>query len=253
MKKTLCFLLPLTLVAVLFSLFGTKIYERPELPEITLLKSFNSTGARVVSSEVYFWGRFKSKDDSLKSMEQLAEGFSKELGIMSGKSFSNSSFENDLTKCVEIKGINASNDLLLLVVQMDKQQPGSNSRIISVSVTRDLSGEGLDTVRKNVLKVFEKYRIKPSVNSCIAGSYDGKLEYDRLNEVCIKVFKEAEARKVEGIRENNLISVSAYTPFISDSIRVSGKKVNLNLAVRYNSYENKTYIWLATPVITTEY
>jgi len=34
---------------------------------------------------------------------------------------------------------------------------------------------------------------------------------------------------------------------------VNGKKVNMNLAIRYNSYEDRTYIWLATPVITVEY
>jgi len=61
------------------------------------------------------------------------------------------------------------------------------------------------------------------------------------------------AKKVEGITEENLISISAYSPRVKSSILVNEKRVNINLAMRYNSYEDKTYIWLATPVITTEY
>jgi hypothetical protein len=62
-----------------------------------------------------------------------------------------------------------------------------------------------------------------------------------------------ERAEVEGIRDGSLISLSAYSPLLKDSIKVRGKRVNINLAARYSAFEDKTYIWLASPVITTEY
>lgn len=82
---------------------------------------------------------------------------------------------------------------------------------------------------------------------------DGKLNDNELETVCERIFKSAGADKVEGMRDGGLVSVSAFSPVIDEAVRVNGKRINLNVAVRYNSYEGKTYIWLATPVITTEY
>ena len=74
-----------------------------------------------------------------------------------------------------------------------------------------------------------------------------------LEEISGRILTETGAKRIEGIKDRNYISVSAYSPYIQEFIQVRGKRVNLNLAARYNSYEDKTYIWLATPVITTEY
>ncbi|OZV13462.1 hypothetical protein CIW83_04260 [Tissierella sp. P1] len=51
----------------------------------------------------------------------------------------------------------------------------------------------------------------------------------------------------------SLVSYTAYTPLIESSIFSGEKKVNLNLAIRYNENEDKTYIWIGTPIITTGY
>jgi hypothetical protein len=111
----------------------------------------------------------------------------------------------------------------------------------------------LAQIESKVLAVLERSGIDARVNSCISGNFRGKLNDDELNLVCRKIFESVHASKVEGIRDIGLISVSAYTPDIGRSIVVNGNRINLNLAIRYNSYEDKTYIWLATPVITTEY
>lgn len=101
--------------------------------------------------------------------------------------------------------------------------------------------------------LFKESELKPEFNFCIVGNFNGQLDYLSLNDICLKLLEKANARSVEGIRDGNMISVSAYSPIIKESISANGRKVNLNLAIRYNSYEDKTYIWLATPVITREY
>ena len=50
-----------------------------------------------------------------------------------------------------------------------------------------------------------------------------------------------------------ITSYTVFTPYIDNYIFFFRKRVNLNLAIRYNEYENRTYIWIGTPIITTGY
>lgn len=85
------------------------------------------------------------------------------------------------------------------------------------------------------------------------GTFKGKKEPYLLDEIRRKVLKEVSALKIEEFNDGKTASVSAYSPLIEDSINVNGKEININLATRYNAIEDRTYLWLATPIITTEY
>lgn len=74
-----------------------------------------------------------------------------------------------------------------------------------------------------------------------------------MNEIANHLLKKAAARDVKTLREGGLISMTAYSPLLEGGIEFGRARVNLNLGIRYNSYEDRTYLWLATPVITTEY
>lgn len=254
MKRSHSMFIILILFLILFSIYFVKIQFQLNSPETTLLKSFSSSGAKIVSAEIYFWGRIDNeKYDSLDELKKLAVDFSKELGVDESNMLSSKSVNNDLIQEVEINGTIGKNRLVNISAHSGKSKSALNERFISVSIIEDLSSTGLEEARKEVLAVFKKYKIKPKINSCITGHFDGRLNYTQMNDICKRIFKEAGARKVEGMRDGNFISISAYSPVIGNFIRVEENKVNLNLALRYNSYEDKTYIWLATPVITTEY
>ncbi|MCX7711990.1 MAG: YwmB family TATA-box binding protein [Clostridia bacterium] len=240
-------------VIILFSLYYLKIHGLAGLPETTLQKSFSYSGAKVVSSEIYFWAGIKGEKDNKKSLELLSSELLNELDVVRDDSFTETISSNDMSLKKEAGGLTSDHKVVNIQFQTQKKQDSQSESYISLKVTEDLSSSGLDSIREKALKVFQKNNIEPRINSCITGTFEGKLGYHELNEVCAKVFKEAEAKKVEGMRDDKLISVSAYTPAIEHFIKVNDKKVNLNLAIRYNAYEDKTYIWLATPVITIEY
>lgn len=249
-KARYVFLIP-AIFALVFSLYCLKVFTKTESTESTLFKSFNYSGAKAVSSEIYLWGRLDEKRGGTKP-EQVALNFSGGLGLINNGTFSKRIIENDLFQKVEIHGTTRDNILADVTVRYDKPE-NTGERTVSANLSGDMPNAGLEAAREKALKVFKKYSVNPKVNSCITGYFNGKLDNNRLNEVSKYVLKGVEARKVEGMRDDNLISVSAYTPILGDYIRVNGKRVNLNLAIRYSSYEDKTYIWLASPVITTEY
>lgn len=253
MRKSYPILLLLIVFSLFFTFFYAKMHNKYELPESTLLKAFNHSGAKVINSEIYFWARLDNKFGDFEEIKLLASDLAETLNIVNSDSFTNKTTISDLIQKVEMNGVVSDNRVVSINGQVSKKADSEDERFISVSINEDLPNPALEELRRNVVKVFKKYNINPKINSCIVGNYDGKLDRNQLNDIGVKIFKGAQAKKVEGIKDSRLISVSAYSPYIEDSINVNGKKVNLNLAIRYNSFENKTYIWLATPVITTEY
>jgi hypothetical protein len=240
-------------ILILISVIIKQLYPNP--PENTLVKTFNDSGAKLVNWEIYFRGKINNDSDefnSIEELETLAEKFSEDLGITKKNYSTNIDLSNDLIHIVDIEGfVNDKRTVISLNLERSHENP--IEKYISVSIINDAMDLNLVETRKKLESIFNKYGIKPKINICITGSFRGKLDKEELAEVCENILLGAKAKRIEEMNASNMISISAYSPSISNSIQAAGKKVNINLAIRYNSYENRTYIWLASPVIERSY
>lgn len=81
----------------------------------------------------------------------------------------------------------------------------------------------------------------------------GDIGIRKMNRVCKKIFREFDGKVIERISFDNMVSKTGYTDNIDDYLIIQDKKINLNVALRYNEYENKTIIWIGMPIISTTY
>jgi hypothetical protein len=58
---------------------------------------------------------------------------------------------------------------------------------------------------------------------------------------------------VDSVDYNGLKSICAYSGYIPYFIKYRNDRVNLNIASRYSSFDDRTYFWIGTPVISIEY
>ena len=259
MKKNRLFLFLPIVFAVLILIFIKKPFVNFACPEAALLKLFGYSGANVVSSEIYFNGRIGNNNyKSFDELKKLVADFSKELGILEDDRFSYKIIHNEMVKEIQLSGVIpgsvSGSDRIASITAYSAGSPKEpDENHILVDIIQDLSVTDFEITRRCTEQVFRKHKIKPDVNSCITGSFEGKLSQEEMDDICRMIFKGADAMKIDGIKDGNLISVTAYSPSIRSYIKVKDNRVNLNIAIRYNSYEDKTYLWLATPVITTEY
>jgi len=257
-KSNFFVLIVSVLIISLFLINYFSVYYKPESVEVTLGKYFTLSKAKIISSEMYFWGSSKGNNEGLSALKKMAEDFSKDLGVINGNITSKKTNNNDLMQRVELNGKinqlsgNATREIKICI-KVDKQEVEKSEKTISIDITQDLSMEGFEKIKVVVLKAFEKHKIKPKSNSCIAGVFDGKMNIDKMIAVGDSLINDAGGKKVEDMQDKNLVSMTAYSPQLEDTLIINGKKVNLSIAMRFNSIENRTYIWLATPVITTEY
>ena len=248
-KLSISFLLVLCIFIV--SMYYLRVNS--DLLETTLVKSFNNSGAKVICSEIYFWGRIGEEYKTQEELVSLLENVSKDMGILNDAGAKAHSAKNDYFSKYEVNGLLPDGQILNMTLTVEKNDSGGKEKVISGTITQDMSNGGIEETSRKIKEVFNSYKVSPKLNTCIVGAFDGRLDDAEMNDIASRVFKEAEAKKVEGMRDEKLISVSAYSPSIGESIKINGRKVNLNLAMRFNNNEDKTYIWLATPVITKEY
>ena len=238
---------------ILFTIFYTGLYYRKGENPPALQNAFTSAGAKFVNSEVYVWSDIGEQYKSMESLLEVADQLSIKIGILKNDDFSKKTVSNDSIDKTEIRGSTTDGKVVCISAQISKSKSDIDKSIISIDVTNESAQLDINDTANLLEENFESFGLNPKVNTCIIGCFDGKLDYGEMNRISRIILEDTKAQNINRISDKNLISVSAYSPLIDNNIEVQGKRINMNLALRYNAYEDKTYIWLATPVITIEY
>ncbi|NJD04765.1 MAG: hypothetical protein FIA99_19680 [Ruminiclostridium sp.] len=249
--KRICFLIIIPLFFIIISLINFNRQFSGDSPESILLKAFADSGAEITSSEITFTGSSINKLETANELKNFYIGITEAMGA--DKPIIPENIDNEGFEGIELKNENGKYRNYTLRALRSIKGPDIGRCYVTLYIVDSFVAPGLSDIKNKVTGIFKEFGINAGINTCLTGRYEGRLENSRMNEICKSIFKRTAARKVDGIKENNLISVSAYSKSMRESVVVEGKNVNLNFAARYNSYENKTYIWLATPLITTEY
>ncbi len=243
------------LIAVVLSaaIIGTTYYistsNSSKGNRISISDAFKSSGAKMVINELYFFVRANDDYKKLEDLTAVCEDVLKTLEISDYSK--NSTSTDSLIKC-DMSGNTKDGVKVSAMASIVGNKTGDGDKYITIDATETVNGSAL-LLRDKIEGAFGKYGLKAVVNSCITGTYEGDLQDSQLENICRKILDDSDAKKVDSIRQENIISVSAFSPMIEDKLSIDGKNVNLSLAIRYNKIENKTYLWVATPVVNTEY
>lgn len=249
MKKRILLMLICILLAV--GSFDASAYPVKTLTEEeALITSFKSTGADVMESTISCWAKLNGEFLTIKQIE--AESAKVLSGINPDRTTVVKNIESGdrLNKLVlyGLKGNKSYN----IAIESVKQETGGETYII-IDVSIDGSYKELGTERQNIANVLQMDEGLINFSSCIIGTYKGKLtdyEKDKRTKIALQSIN---AEKVEGVENEELKSISAFSSNVDGYIMSDQARVNVQLAMRYSSYDDKTYIWIGTPLIPMEY
>lgn len=243
------------LIAILFvaAIIGTtyyiKIQDKSGSKELSISDAFNSSGAKMIVNDLYFFIRVTDDLKDLNSMTKVCEEVYTALEI---NNYSKNSTSTDILKKTDLLGTTKAGVKVSAMASIVGNKSGAGDKYITIDASGAEGGTAL-LLRDKIETVIKAHRQEAVVNSCITGTYEGNLQDTQLENICRKILNESEAKKVDSMRQDNIISVSAFSPMIKDKLSINGRNVNLSLAIRYNKQENKTYLWVATPIVNTEY
>ena len=116
-------------------------------------------------------------------------------------------------------------------------------------------------VYKNIVDIYTiiekslyKYSNTVDITTCISGEFYKKLQFDKYNDILEKILYNMNAEEIDRVENNNMVSVTAYSEFLDENyLEYLGSKINLNIGIRYSEDEDKTLIYIATPIIKLDY
>ncbi len=224
MKKTI---LILSLITCISFTIGSTFYPFQKDDEKVLEKGFEATGAHLDSIEIHI--DFKTPEDieKIKSTLNIAK---------------------DQTSSIEM----AHKEISYIGEQKNVFHKIEDDKVTSVDIIiKDKKNVTLYSETKQKLK---KANIESQNFLMYKGSYDGQITEQEMKRVTIKTLQATNTAFVEGgfIREN-FQTTSGYNKAIKDHITTGRNKVNLNIAIKYNGDEDKTYVILGTPLIYGDY
>ncbi|WP_024832975.1 YwmB family TATA-box binding protein [Ruminiclostridium josui] len=242
-------------VAVLLvgAIIGTAYYitEKNNINEgqISIKDAFNYSGAKMLVNDVYFFARASDKYKTVSELSKVCEDVFKTLEI---SKYSKNTTSSDYLAKTDMQGTTKDGVKISAMASIVGNKSGNRDKYITIDATEAGDGKAL-LLREKIEDVFKRHKLKAEINSCITGTYEGNLKDEQLENICRKILNESSAKKIDSFRQQNEISVSAFSPLIGDKLRIGGKNVNLGIAFRYNKLENRTYLWVATPVVNAEY
>lgn len=145
--------------------------------------------------------------------------------------------------------------LLESVIFPDKNKDkGFLQHYLVVHVTESEVNEPLlDKYRQKVSNIIADFGGEPRITTCLVGYLDGKLVKEEWAERINKAFQAVHAIKCRIVDGENFVSGIGYTPEIPEAVDSNNQPVNVNVAVRYSEFENRTYFIIGSPIINREY
>lgn len=131
---------------------------------------------------------------------------------------------------------------------------GKSEAYIIVDILENKVYKDIVDIYKIVKNTLNLYSKKVDICTCIAGEYKKKLQLNKYDDILKKILYNMNAKEIDKVEDENFISVTAFSKLIkTDYIEYLGNKVNLNIGIRYSENDEKTMIYIATPIIKLDY
>ncbi|AIS51364.1 hypothetical protein TKV_c01590 [Thermoanaerobacter kivui] len=219
--------------------------------DVELVKrSFLNTGAKYQYANINAWAKINNDFTSFDKLNEYIEVAIKAMNIDKDKAKISRIEENNFRQV----GVEYAENTRQVNIAVQTLKNGSKSE--TYMLIDEYLLKGYDDVLKEkslINNSFKMLKLKTKMAVCFVGIFNGKLNKEKNSSIVKLVLNELNAQKVEGMEDENVTSVSAYSDKIKEYIKLGSEKINLNVAIRYSSFDDKTYIWVATPIIAIEY
>lgn len=242
----------LLIICALFSVSSFDAAEKaPEAltEEEALVVSFKSTEADVLESTMSCWTKL---NDRFMDIEQIEAEMNRIIHRIGPDKATVVKSDEDVRLNKIVVYCSKGNRTYSIAIESVKQETAGETYAV-IDVSMDRSYQELVAERQNIIDAVQRPEGSMHFSSCIIGTYKGKLgekDVDKKSKIALQSIN---ARKIDGMENDELRSISAFSSSVGGYKAPGNARANVQLAIRYSSYDDKTYIWIGTPLIPMGY
>lgn len=261
MKKTILFAIILFLIVPATISEGIQ-YSEPQILQ-GMLEEFKG---ELLETEISMGGIISEYFFTMEKLEELANGLKPIFNIQEikiNKDFVNSNQKNYYTlektdeetfKQILISGYNKKgNPVTISISTYLNTDTNKGETYLFTNLIKSEKNFNNNDIIEELKNVFAYYNKPLEITTCVVGRKNGQMNTKDFNKYIADFLRTYNIKIAEEYKDEYTISYTGYTNLFEQTIFSGEKKVNLNLAMRYNEFEDMTYIWIGTPIITTGY
>jgi hypothetical protein len=223
-----------------------------------LSAAMQATGANVEEIYVNGWAKLppspsKKEQDSI-SLESMVEQAMQKLEVPA----SEVQVSHQYTVHQEIvrgEAISDNRHTVVIAQIMNPVSVGQEKEVyLVVNVeSRAEATSVIANLQRQVGEIINSFGGSPRINTCLVGWLDGKLKDEEWEKTLQNGFLAIGATTIDTTRYADFASYTGFSAAIPERLQVGHQTVNFNMAMRYSTYDNRTYVIIGSPVITSEY
>ncbi|UOR14165.1 YwmB family TATA-box binding protein [Halobacillus amylolyticus] len=241
MKKLYCLMIPV-LIFISFFFISSELTSAAKTIEILEI----TEKAEEADIEIASWSMaIKESIVAFDSIESVRNRVKEIKSREQGYEWSEEQFKGNHYKMVGVKGKGTNVDQQISIIYYPMK---GNYKL---SVTYNIDGEkwGID-IWEQVYNLYKSKIDKHKVFYTVEGYVEG--QNNRIKKEAQNLIRSMSGKAVEGIYEENFVSISAYSTKWDVKVPL-GDKQAMNMQVAYRDRGAHTEVTIGSPIIITEY
>ena len=192
------------------------------------------------------YGKFGVCYLTQEEKERLVENIASALGITSSYGLATVCEDEVNTTVLSKESVNGS-----VTIKAITQEPQAQYVYVNITVYNNIDCAG--SYRELVEGMFGAMGIQGNVNMNLVGSLEGALNSTEKNELADGLLDRLGAKVVTENRDNDIFTIYAYSKGAGSYITIGGNKINMNIAIGYDEEQDRTKVYLASPINSLDY
>lgn len=248
--KLIIYISIIVLVVVISQLTVNNLFK----DEHKMLEAFSGTNSNMERSQLTVVANYGLRFLTDEDKRSLIQYVAKQIGISDELEVDVQKGKNTVTYSGERKAQEALTQIQLISIVDEKDPTAKTEQYIYVNLN---IYDNMDCILdyKSLVESSLNELDLVSINSSIKieGTYDGKLSLKERNEIVDKLLADMQGQIVNQNRSETIYTVYAYTSLIGEYMTVEGDRVNMNLVFTYDEQNDKTILYLATPILNEDF
>lgn len=217
-------------------------------------QAFFATGAELHDVRVNGWVHVKTVDPHVEVLTALAQAAVSAV-IEQDQQILYQTSTGPYHTTVQAIGKTSSTYVVATAQHIRPLEHPADTPETYLTINVESTGHTIDiqSLERKVKGILLEKGDQSTITTCLSGWVSGKLEEEKMAHLIRQAFHRIDARIIEGITSPTFVSYAGLSEAIDRSVKIGKNHINVNIAMRHNSKEDRTYVTAATPVITHEY